>query len=370
MNQKMIFFLFFIIAVYFGVHYFVFRTAVFFLKIESSRSRNIFFAGMALLALSFIGSTFLVHYTDNFFARSFYFFSGVWVGVLTNLCLASLVSWIFYGAFHSISFALNSKIVFLLAYFLALVVSVWGIWNVYNPVVKRVDVQIEGLPENWKGKTIVQLSDVHLGNVLGAKYMEKLARRVDELGPEAVFLTGDIFDGVGSDLERFIMPIDHMEAPEGIYFVTGNHETYLGVDTVYKALKKSKVRVLKDEVVESNGVNIFGVSYPERNESKNVGGIIMQNREAISEKPTILLKHDPTLIEQAKEAGVDLQLSGHTHHGQLFPFNLITRAIFRGFDFGLHKIGNFSIYTSSGAGVWGPTMRTSSRGEIVAITLK
>lgn len=370
MNQKMIFFLFLILVAYLGIHYFVFRSSLFFFKIGDSKLQGVFFAAVAFLAFSFIGSTFLVHFTDNVFARGFYLFSGVWVGLLINLFLASLVVWVFCWLVKIIGPSCDYRTAAYTMYFLAFAVSVWGVWNVYNPIVRQIDVKIEGLPDNWKGKTVVQLSDVHLGNVLRANYMEKLAKKVDGLNPEAIFLTGDIFDGVGSDLAGFITPLNHIEAPGGIYFITGNHETYLGVEKVYGALEKTKIKVLKDELVESNGINIFGISYPERGSGKDIAGVIEENKEIISKKPTILLNHAPTRIIEAGDAGVDLQLSGHTHHGQLFPLGFVTRAIFKGFDFSLHKIGKFSIYTSSGTGAWGPTMRTSTRSEIVAITLR
>jgi len=367
--MKQLIIVFIILASYFGIHFFVFQSAITLLGIKNPNWRmSLYFLG-AFLALSFIGTIFLVHYTDNIIARKAYLFAGIWVGLMFNLALASLIAWLVLGAAKIAGVAPSSQAIAALAYCFAFVFSAWGVWNAYNPVVRNIQVQVAGLPEFWEGKTIVQLSDIHLGNVLRSNHMERLARKIDSLDPEMILLTGDVFDGVGSDLGEFILPLNHIAAPQGIYFINGNHETYLGVEKVAQALKKTKIQLMDDQIVEKQGLQVFGIGFPKREEQKNIGEVIEKNKAIISQKPTILLNHAPTGLKEAQAAGIALQLSGHTHNGQLFPLELITGLIFGKYDNGLQQQGDFFSYTSSGAGVWGPTMRTSSRSEIVAIEL-
>lgn len=169
---------------------------------------------------------------------------------------------------------------------------------------------------------------------------------------------------------NYVAPLDQIKAPRGSYFVTGNHETYLGIADTYHALSQTRVKVLKDEVVNVDGLQIVGIAFPERSETMAIGEVIKKISGFNSEEPSILLYHSPLEALQAKDAGISLMLSGHTHAGQVFPFNILTKIIFWGKDYGLYQDGDFSLYTTSGLGTWGPTMRTFSQPEIVIITLE
>jgi predicted MPP superfamily phosphohydrolase len=239
---------------------------------------------------------------------------------------------------------------------------------------------------------VVQLSDVHLGSVHGRRFLRRVVEMANALDPEAVFITGDLFSGSCSDFHRFGDLLDTLRARRGVFFVTGNHEGYLGLVAPLAFLKKTKIRVLDDECVEMDGLQVVGIGFPwfSRNRASanpfDSGGCYQPG------KPSILLYHTPTNIREsygdrntqqvrsylapdttfsfAAEMGVDLQLSGHTHQGQMFPFGILTRAFWNGFDRGLHRIGSFSLYISSGTGTWGPPVRTGSRGEVVSIRLQ
>ncbi len=252
----------------------------------------------------------------------------------------------------------------------ALGFSIYGVWNAFHPRVKNIEVEIKNLPPEWKNKTVIQLSDVHLGHIQGAPYLEKLVKQINALHPAAVFITGDLFDGMDGALDSFVQPLNEIQAKEGIYFVTGNHETYLGVDKVSEALKNTKVKIMKNEVADISGLKIIGINYPQQGEANNEINILKTLKDNFSGQPNILLFHSPVNIEQVKEAGVNLQLAGHTHKGQLFPFNFITQLVYKGYDYGLHQNGEFSVYTTSGASTWGPPMRTGNIPEIVQIRLK
>lgn len=180
-----------------------------------------------------------------------------------------------------------------------------------------------------------------------------------------VFITGDLFDGTGDDLYRFIEPLTRLKVP--IYYITGNHETYLGVEKAVAAIEKTKIKLLRDEIVDLGGIQLIGIDYPQRGWKKDIAPVLEKIDRT---KPSILLYHEPAQIETAKRFDVSLQLAGHTHNGQMWPMKIFTFLIYKGFDHGLHQMGDFSLYTTSGAGTWGPPMRIGSTPEIVIITVQ
>jgi predicted MPP superfamily phosphohydrolase len=199
--------------------------------------------------------------------------------------------------------------------------------------------------------------------------MEKIVQKVNSADPKMVLITGDLLDGMDGNIEGPLEPIKNIKADEGIYFVTGNHETYLGLNEVFSALSKTKIKVLKDQVVDIGGLKLIGINYPSRGEEKNVVSILSSMKKDFLGKPNILMYHSPVNIEQIKNSGINLELCGHTHDGQLFPLNYITKLMYKGYDYGLHQSGNYTLYTTNGAGTWGPAMRTGSASEIVVVTL-
>lgn len=174
------------------------------------------------------------------------------------------------------------------------------------------------------------------GHIYQAPYLEKLVRQINALQPEAVFITGDFFDGMDGELVSLAQPLNELQAEKGIYFVTGNHETYLGVDKAFTALENTKVKILQNEVVDIQGFKIIGINYPLQSESNKEIKILESLKDKFFGQPNILLFHSPVNIKQVKNAGVDFQLAGHTHKGQLFPFGFITNLVYKGYDYGLH----------------------------------
>ena len=200
--------------------------------------------------------------------------------------------------------------------------------------------------------------------------MEKVVKEVNLINPELVLITGDLFDGMDGELKNPISPISEINAKKGIYFVTGNHETYLGLPEVFKTLQKTKVNILKDEVVNVEGLKIIGINYPVRGEDKNIVSTLNSLKKDYYGAPNILMYHSPVNIEQIKNSGVNLELCGHTNNGQIFPLGLLTKMIYGGYDYGLFKMGNYTLYVTNGVGTWGPPMRIGNAPEIVEITLQ
>ena len=255
-----------------------------------------------------------------------------------------------------------------------------------------MEIEFENLPDRWKDKTIVQLSDVHLGHFYGTKFLKGLVQRVNALNPELIFITGDLFDGMAENISHFANGLNEFKAKKGVYFITGNHETYIGVNRAINILSQTHINILKNEVIDINGLQVIGISYPGIKGTSDIHGLEKMKRNSVANKPRILLFHTPTNISPrggdgldrhfstywvpdttfslAQELGVDLQLSGHTHAGQIFPFGYLTKLLYKDYDYGLRRLSNFAIYTTSGVGTWGPPMRTGNSPEIVVIKLK
>lgn len=345
-----------------------------------------------VLGISFMAAFLLLRWTENTWTILYFRLSAVWLALSIKITLAAGAAWLAYAIFRMVGIG-PSSFPFLAStcIILALGWSAHGFWTAFHPIVKRVEIPIERLPDQWRGKTIVQLSDVHLGHFHGTASMERLAERVNSLHPDLVVITGDLFDGMIDGMSEFESPLKRLKARHGIFFVTGNHETYAGLQRCLDIIARTGIRVLFNEVVEIDGLYLMGVAYPGINDKNEIRGFGNAPMPAPGLQPCILLFHTPTDIRRdnardrrsatyfhpdtsfalSKELGVSLQLSGHSHQGQIFPFSLLTNWIYNGYDYGLHREEGFAVYTSSGVGTWGPPMRSSGAPpEIVAITLR
>lgn len=357
-------------AIFFGSHYFFYFSIVKFFTIVSSSVKLYLLIGITCLSLSLFVTSFLAHYFVNSFTRYAYVASGIWLGTFVNFLLAAIFVWLCIGVAKYLHFNLNPASIFSLATVIVVATCFFGVKNAYDVQVKKIKVEIKNLPEAWRGKTIVQISDVHLGNIYQSDFLEGVVEKINALNPEAVVITGDLFDGMDGNLDPLVLPLNKLKTEKGTYFITGNHETYLGVNEALRVLAKTNVKVLNDEVVDVSGLKIIGISYPESFVGDDEVAKLQALQPEFFGQPNILLYHAPANISEAKELGVNLQLSGHTHVGQQFPFNFVTKAIYKGYDYGLHTLGDFSIYTTSGVGTWGIPMRLGTQSEIVAIELE
>jgi predicted MPP superfamily phosphohydrolase len=235
--------------------------------------------------------------------------------------------------------------------------------------VKKIEVSINNLPKVWIGKKIVQISDVHLGHIYHYDYMLEVAKKINALEPDVIVITGDLFDGTDGHIDVFVEPLNLLKASRGIFYASGNHETYLGVGKTFEVLGRTKITCLRNEVKVVDGLQFVGIDYPAPNEKISVAATIKKIADFKASEPSVLLWHMPSQIAKIRKLGISLMLSGHTHKGQLFPFGIVTRLMFGGYDYGLKKKGNFSIHTSCGLGAWGTPMRTEKHSEIVEITL-
>ncbi|MBN2087366.1 metallophosphoesterase [Candidatus Peregrinibacteria bacterium] len=364
-----------------------FSTNTFF-HITSAKAKTILLLVLFFLTFLMPFSMVLERFRANFFARGIYFLSTAWIGFFIHLIIAVIAVWLVLIIAKFFSFQIDIKIVATIFFSFSIICAIYGLLNARNVRVTNVEVPMSNLASQWEGKKIIQLSDLHLGAIYGKGFLEQVASKVNAENPEVIFITGDLFDGTDGNIDTMADSLNKFKSKYGVYFITGNHETYLGLEKALNVLKQTNIKVLNDEVIDINGLQVIGIGYPAFGTSKNIRDIIKPNDNYFAEKPTILLHHAPTSIDfngdsshtsaywkpdldfsYAKEIGINLQLSGHGHAGQFFPFTCIAHSIYKGYDYGLHTDGDFSIFTTSGTGTWGPPMRTGSDSEIVVIKL-
>ncbi|MDO9263087.1 MAG: metallophosphoesterase [Desulfosalsimonadaceae bacterium] len=379
-----------------AMHAAFFRSLIHFFPIAGPVFKTIFYALMGILAFSFISAFLLLRVYGSGIAVFYYRFAATWMGFLIHFLVAMAVLWSIvlvskwtgFSANPSLNRHLNHQTIAGVVLTAAVLFSIYGIWNAFHPKVREIAVPVHHVPEHWANRRIVQLSDIHLGHMHGKVFAERLVNRVNNLDPDLIVITGDLLDGVNGAYEEVIKPINRLRARYGVFFVTGNHEHYVGIRKALNIIKKTQIRILDNEWQDIDGLELIGVSYPGIDSLADIRNLPANKP---SDHARILMFHTPTTIERHagdlahrhtrtywmpdtsfdlnKRLNADLQLSGHTHHGQIFPFNLISRLLFNGYDYGLKQDGDFRIYTSCGTGTWGPPMRTAGISEITLIRL-
>lgn len=303
---------------------------------------------IAFVTLGLPATMFIENRIPNIITKIIYTISALWVGVLLFLFF-SLLIYELIRPFYTLPYAGF----IILAITIAL--SIISIMNASTIAVKHINIPL------GKNITIAQISDLHIGTIRNSDYLKEVAQKINEEDPDIVMITGDLVDASAPLHKSMFSPFNQLRAP--IYFVTGNHETYEGVDKVYALFEGTKITPLKNQVVRWDGIQVVGIEF-----STDKNYLKEQLSKLNITSPSILMYHPPMSMEDAKAAGINLQLSGHTHNGQIFPFNFIVQLVFNKIR-GLYDLNNFYLYVSPGTGTWGPYMRLGSRNEITIIHL-
>ncbi|MCM2339015.1 MAG: metallophosphoesterase [Burkholderiales bacterium] len=322
-----------------------------------------------VLMLSFILASFMARYDDSFFAKIFYTISASWFGFLSYLFLVAVLYSIILIVFHFISPNFSVLWIGKILFCLLIILGVYGLYNAQKIIITKVNISIPNLPESWKGRKAVFISDIHFGPIYSAGTAREISKKIEELNPDIVFNGGDTYDGVGGDVFTPIKLLADFKPYLGHYFVTGNHEEYGNKAGYLDAIKKAGIKILNNEAVVVEGVNIVGVDFTTTSKKEDFKNIL-DGISLDSKNPSILLKHVPFDLGVASDKGIDLQLSGHTHRGQAFPLSFISNFVYKGYDYGLKTFNSMQVLVTDGVGTWGPPMRVGTHSEIVLITFE
>ena len=336
------------VGINFAVNYYIYRRLCFFFKVKR---RWFHYILLIVLSSSYVWARVIESTFPNSFSSMLCDAAALWMGI------GLLVfSYLLVYELLKMFFRPRRRVTGVVILALTAVTSIYAMINARVIRVSTVEIKA---PVDIK---MVQLSDIHLRST-DINLLRRVVERTNELEADVVVMTGDIFDS-GRILEQEVISIlNKLVAPA--FFVMGNHERYGGIEKVTELLAKTKVRVLRNETVVFKEIEIIGIDDTGSEEAfaEKLGKVDI-NKSGYS----VLMHHRPIGIEAVSIAGVDLMICGHTHNGQIFPFNYIV-GLFFGHMKGLYRYGDFHLYVSTGTGTWGPRMRLGSKSEIVLFKL-
>lgn len=329
---------------------------------------------VALLVLSstFVVAALLSFRFANTLVNALYWIAAIWLGILNFFFFAACLAWIVDpililtlapSTLHQVRPVLIATLDAV-----AVAVSVYGLIDARRIRHRRLTVRLPHLPAHWKGRTALVVSDLHLGNINRQRFARRIASIARQLNPSVIFLPGDVFDGGETDPGTLAEPLFALNPPLGTYCVMGNHDEFAGALRCAKALQGGGFHVLDEEMVHVDGLAVIGISY--RQSTRPVHLQAFLENLHLNGSASVLLQHVPNRLSIIEEAGVSLQLSGHTHGGQIFPFSWVTHRAFGRYTYGLQRHGQLQVYTSSGCGTWGPPMRVGTHSEVVLLTFE
>lgn len=371
METKMILFLLTFLCLYGGINFY------FFLRFRSIVHFSGILQGLLLcLLILLIIAPILVRLAESFhleqMARTVAYIGYVWMAFIFLFFFLSISFELIRGVYKliepSASAATLQTITFGLAAFLSIVLVTYGYIDAQRVRVKHLEIMTrQTLPESGKLR-IVQISDVHVGIIIRKNRLEPILERIREANPDILVSTGDLLDGELENIMHDAQRFAGIKAKYGKFAILGNHEYYAGLNRSMQFIKAAGFELLRDDMTQAAGITIFG----EDDVTSRRSGLTNKGEEfkkALAEKRdgfVLLLKHQPYID---KGANFNLQLSGHTHGGQLFPFGIITRLYFPKI-YGLHELApNKLLYVSRGTGTWGPPVRVFAPPEITVIDL-
>lgn len=239
-----------------------------------------------------------------------------------------------------------------------------------GPKVKHVDVTLAKLPPSADGYRITLISDIHMSPVIGRSVTQRIVDRANATKPDLIAIAGDLVDGSVKDLRGAAQPLGRLTAREGVFFATGNHEYYSGYQEWNAHLAGPLgIRVLRNERAELRYFDIVGVNDLAGEEYDDAPDLPKALAGRDTDRPAVLIAHQPAMIDEARKHGVDLQLSGHTHGGQMWPGDILA-ALANPTLFGLERYGDSQLYVTRGAGAWGPPVRVGAEPDITVLTLR
>lgn len=326
---------------------------------------------------------------EGSFARAVYRLSMLSFVLILNLFMASVLHLVIRAVISLGGWDLSGTLTLGIVFLSAILAVIGGLINARNLAVRRVQFSIPEIPEKWRGRRIIFFSDTHYGTLNGPGMAERLVEKIDSLKPDMIICGGDLFDGPRGKFGTTLAVLARLQAPLGVLAVLGNHDYFYlsrpgssrellrrqrnreempaGNETRLAAVKKALPwTFLENQSLVLDGITFVGLR-PFSSEDEKTALAHLADLDPA--EPTILINHKPRQIEEAERAGVDLQLSGHTHGGPVFPVNIVMRNLLNGRHFGSSHHGKMMLDTSSGSGIslWYP--RTAGRHELVLVEL-
>jgi predicted MPP superfamily phosphohydrolase len=380
-HRAFIIFFTIVFSVYGAVNYYIFITGWHAIP-HRSYTNALYITVFLIFSLSFIAGRFLERKFLNWFSSLLVWVGSVWFGAMVYFLLFSLFFDIiravnfffpFYSTEPGFKYSALKFFLFICVLSSVFVIVFLGFINARIPRVKKLEIII---PKQLKIRNlkIAAASDIHLGTIVSRLMLEKIVKLINSLEADIVLLPGDVVDeDIGPVIKQNLgETLRKITSRYGVYAITGNHEYIGGVEPACKYLEEHGIKMLRDEyVLIENEIYIAG---REDRSIKQFSGKLKKPLEEIikgidKSKPIILMDHQPVKLIEAEKNGVDFQLSGHTHHGQLWPFNFITKKVYE-LSKGYKVKGNTQYYVSSGVGTWGPPIRTGNKPQIINIELK
>jgi len=352
-----------------AAHWFIYYTCISFWQTLSPMAVLLLRISLLLLAFTFIPAALLAFFHANRLVTLFYRLAAVWLGFLNYFFWAVCLSWLASFALAALQLRVDKPLIATTLFCMAVAASLYGLVNARILRIRRITILLPGLPDAWRGRTALVLSDLHLGHMNGDGFSRRIVALAMRLNPNVIFFPGDLFDGIRANSAALVEPFSRLAPPLGSYFSAGNHDEYGNAAHYAELLSRIGIRALSNEMVTIDGLQIAGVSYGDSGSPIRLRAIL-ESLHLDPGRASILLNHVPSRLPIVEQAGISLQISGHTHSGQLFPFTFFTRRAFGNFTYGLHRFGGLQVYTSSGAGSWGPPMRVGTRPEVVLFTFE
>lgn len=389
MNIKMMIPFFIILGIYITLSYYIGLKAkeIFLSKVtefKNKRDNIIYWIIYWLIAFSFILSNILrgILSNDNVISLFVTVIGAIYIGIFIYSILIfieiDIIKFILKRINISPSIKHKLRIIYcrgISVFAIIFIIVGYGIWNARNQVLTNYNININKQAGSITSLNAVMISDVHMGILTREADITKMVKSINELNPDIVLFAGDIFDeNTSKNLKEFSREsFKNIKSKYGVFAITGNHEYGAGELTeTISYFKDADIQFLRDEPIKvADSFYIVGRNDPANirvtgEERKSLEDILSETDKSL---PIIVLNHRPEDLEEAENAGVDLQLSGHTHKGQIFPGNLVTGYLNEK-DYGYLKKGDFNLIVSSGYGTWGPPMRIGSKSELVEINIE
>lgn len=378
---KFLFFISIFLLIYLLANYYIFMHGI--QSIPASKGiKALYITLFTYFSLAYMASRLLEHSSAIKLHHVLYYSGSLWFAALLYFFIAALffdfvrivnLAFHFLPDIHSYVYANLKLYGFVITVLIIVFILGLGYRNAANPRLRQLDISIKKSGGKYKALKIAMVSDIHLGSLINKNKVATMVANINGLHPDIILMAGDVLDEIQEPIFREDIgePLQDLKAPLGVYAITGNHEYIGGVNAAVKYLESKNIQMLRDTVICID--NSF---YLAGREDRDSGRFTGRKRKSLNEiienidrkMPLIVMDHQPFKLEEAVSNDVDLQLSGHTHNGQFWPLNHITRKIFD-VSWGYKLKANTHIYVSCGYGTWGPPVRSANTPELVLITL-